>query len=230
MFGYGHFAVCVFIVLSGFGLMLPLARGGAPVCGEASRRTCAAACDASYPPTTRHLPCRSSLYWRPHVFPVGRQMSRTTRRSARARSRRTVFVHNWNFDWVYRINGPMWSVATEWQIYFLFPLLLLPLWRRVGGPEDDRRRVGDCDRPRRRAARRVRPLMGRSVVRRVVRPRHVGCDVGFLRHRFRPRRLRDLRWGWVTRLALTLVVIVVATDPGWQPSIVDGIVSVFALL
>ena len=26
----------------------------------------------------------------------------------------------------------MWSVATEWQIYFLFPLLLLPVWRRYG--------------------------------------------------------------------------------------------------
>ena len=26
----------------------------------------------------------------------------------------------------------MWSVATEWQIYFLFPALLLPIWRRFG--------------------------------------------------------------------------------------------------
>ena len=26
----------------------------------------------------------------------------------------------------------MWSVATEWQIYFVFPFLLLPLWRRFG--------------------------------------------------------------------------------------------------
>jgi peptidoglycan/LPS O-acetylase OafA/YrhL len=30
------------------------------------------------------------------------------------------------------INPPMWSVATEWQIYFLFPLWLLPIWRRFG--------------------------------------------------------------------------------------------------
>ena len=26
----------------------------------------------------------------------------------------------------------MWSVAVEWQIYFIFALLLLPLWRRLG--------------------------------------------------------------------------------------------------
>jgi peptidoglycan/LPS O-acetylase OafA/YrhL len=35
-------------------------------------------------------------------------------------------------DWVYKINGPFWSVATEWQIYFFFPLIFLPLWRRWG--------------------------------------------------------------------------------------------------
>jgi peptidoglycan/LPS O-acetylase OafA/YrhL len=33
---------------------------------------------------------------------------------------------------VFRINGPLWSVATEWQIYFFFPFVLLPLWRRRG--------------------------------------------------------------------------------------------------
>jgi peptidoglycan/LPS O-acetylase OafA/YrhL len=31
-----------------------------------------------------------------------------------------------------QINGPLWSVATEWQIYFFLPLLLLPTWRRFG--------------------------------------------------------------------------------------------------
>ena len=33
---------------------------------------------------------------------------------------------------MYRIETPMWSVAVEWQIYFFFPLLLLPLYRRFG--------------------------------------------------------------------------------------------------
>lgn len=40
-------------------------------------------------------------------------------------------VHNLNPDWAVKIDGPMWSVATEYQIYFLMPLLLLA-WRRVG--------------------------------------------------------------------------------------------------
>jgi peptidoglycan/LPS O-acetylase OafA/YrhL len=43
-----------------------------------------------------------------------------------------LVVHNWNPAWSSRIDPPMWSVAPEWQIYFLFPLVLLPLLRRVG--------------------------------------------------------------------------------------------------
>ncbi len=42
-----------------------------------------------------------------------------------------LLLHNWNLDWAYAINGPMWSMATEWQIYFIFPLLL-PIYRRFG--------------------------------------------------------------------------------------------------
>ncbi|NMF66352.1 acyltransferase family protein [Brasilonema octagenarum] len=41
-------------------------------------------------------------------------------------------VHNFTGSTYMTINPPMWSVATEWQLYFLFPLLLLPIWRRFG--------------------------------------------------------------------------------------------------
>ncbi len=41
-------------------------------------------------------------------------------------------LHNLKPSWAYKIDYPMWSVATEWQIYFAFPLLLLPIWRRWG--------------------------------------------------------------------------------------------------
>jgi peptidoglycan/LPS O-acetylase OafA/YrhL len=41
-------------------------------------------------------------------------------------------VHNWSEASIHAIDPPMWSVATEWQIYFLFPLFLLPIWRRFG--------------------------------------------------------------------------------------------------
>lgn len=40
-----------------------------------------------------------------------------------------LLIHNLSLNWIYKMEIPMWSVATEWQIYFVFPLLLL-VWRR----------------------------------------------------------------------------------------------------
>jgi peptidoglycan/LPS O-acetylase OafA/YrhL len=41
-------------------------------------------------------------------------------------------VHNLRAEWMFKIDPPLWSVGLEWQIYFLFPILLLPIWRRFG--------------------------------------------------------------------------------------------------
>src|SRR6185436_4953598 len=43
-----------------------------------------------------------------------------------------LLVHNLFPAYAQTINGPLWSVATEWQIYFFFPFVLLPIWRRFG--------------------------------------------------------------------------------------------------
>lgn len=43
-----------------------------------------------------------------------------------------LLVHNWDPNWAYRINPPLWTIPIEWQIYFLFPVILLPIWRRAG--------------------------------------------------------------------------------------------------
>lgn len=129
LFGYGHFAVAVFIVLSGFSLMLPLARRGrseltggfGPYLVRRGRRV--------LPP-----------YYAALVLSIVAMVAASTVLGAEKNSEalspgsigsHLFLVHNWSSDWVFRINGPMWSVATEWQIYFLFPLVLLPLWGRL---------------------------------------------------------------------------------------------------
>ena len=43
-----------------------------------------------------------------------------------------LLIHNLRPNTMHSIDYPMWSVATEWQIYFAFALVLLPVWRRLG--------------------------------------------------------------------------------------------------
>jgi peptidoglycan/LPS O-acetylase OafA/YrhL len=40
------------------------------------------------------------------------------------------FLQNLTPDWAMQINTPLWTIAVEEQIYLIFPFLLLPLWRR----------------------------------------------------------------------------------------------------
>ena len=42
-------------------------------------------------------------------------------------------LHDLDADWIGTIDGPMWSIAVEWQLYLLMPLVFLPIWRRFGG-------------------------------------------------------------------------------------------------
>ena len=43
-----------------------------------------------------------------------------------------TMTHNLFLPYRYSIDAPSWTVAAEWQLYVLFPLILLPLWRRFG--------------------------------------------------------------------------------------------------
>ena len=43
-----------------------------------------------------------------------------------------LLVHNLFRSYVMSLNPVLWTVALEWQLYFVFPAVLLPLWRRTG--------------------------------------------------------------------------------------------------
>lgn len=131
---FGHDAVAVFIVLSGYCLMLPVARAD----GELKRGL------ASYvrrrawrilPPYFATLLVSLLLL---ALLPILETPTKTIWQDTHpafdpgALLSHVFVVHNWFPHYAYRINGPLWSVATEWQIYFVFPFLLLPLWRRFG--------------------------------------------------------------------------------------------------
>ncbi len=133
----GRSAVDIFIVLSGYCLMLPIVRsqegrlqGGA--LGFLQRRA-----RRILPPFYAAMGVTLLLI---ALVPALHDLSHPQALWSEALPAFTpgvivshlLLVHNFDPRWHSKIDYPMWSVATEWQIYFLFPLLLLPLWRRFG--------------------------------------------------------------------------------------------------
>jgi len=130
---WGHFSVSVFIILSGYCLMLPVARsragelrgGFADYIWRRARRI--------LPPYYVALALALLIIW---LYPGLRYAySHDWDVPVKAFTPGILLshgflIHNFSPDWIDRIDLPMWSVATEWQIYFIFPAILLPVWRR----------------------------------------------------------------------------------------------------
>jgi len=134
-FAYAHFAVGMFIVLSGYCLMLPVTRsvdgslkgGFAEFVRRRGRRILPPYYAALVLSIVLNL---LSLSWsRSGGSPLGNPPVPIASPEVLSH---LFLVHNLNPNWIKSIDIPMWSVATEWQIYFVFALLLLPIWRRLG--------------------------------------------------------------------------------------------------
>jgi peptidoglycan/LPS O-acetylase OafA/YrhL len=130
---YGSFSVALFIVLSGYCLMLPVVTTGILRGGwvEYIKRRA----KRILPPYYAAIVLSLLLVL---IFPILRQPSGTlwdvTQDAFSLQSivPHLLLIQNWRGSWAVKIDYPMWSVATEWQIYFLLPLILLPLWRKFG--------------------------------------------------------------------------------------------------
>jgi peptidoglycan/LPS O-acetylase OafA/YrhL len=135
LFAFGHEAVAVFIVLSGYCLMLPVVKSSPDELRTALGRFIRRRALRILPPYYAALAGSLALM---ALVPALRERSGTIwddslpGLDAGAILSHVLVVHNWSKHWGYQINGPLWSVASEWQIYFFFPLVLLPLWRRFG--------------------------------------------------------------------------------------------------
>ena len=130
---FGSYAVPIFIVLSGFCLMLPLAqRGTDQVQGGVTAYLRRRAWRILPPYYVALLLSLLMILFIP-LLQTPQQTDWDTKipLSAGAIFAHLLLVHNLHPDWLFKINGPMWSVAIEWQIYFLFPTLILPLLRRT---------------------------------------------------------------------------------------------------
>ncbi len=126
---YGHYAVAVFIVLSGYCLALPIVR-------KPPDSLITWWADFTERRARRILP----PYYAALALGVGQcfigkvtGLSKTQGADLTAPSllSHLFLVHNLT-PWSRALDAPLWSVATEWQIYFLFALILLPLFLRYG--------------------------------------------------------------------------------------------------
>jgi len=132
---YGHFAVDVFIVLSGFCLMLPLAKGNMTSFPKGIPNFLRRRAIRILPPYYAALVLSIALVM---LIPSIRHLQDKEyalydRSTFTASILSHIFlVHNLWYQLAHRINAPMWSVATEWQIYFIFAFILLPLRNRMG--------------------------------------------------------------------------------------------------
>lgn len=129
---YGHYAVDVFIVLSGYCLTLPIAGMAAPKLRkgilEFVKRRALRILPAYYASlvvsiilllAARHLHMQARAD-EAVTFTAGNLLSHL------------FLLHNASYAWNSKINVVLWTIATEWQIYFIFALLLLPVWRKLG--------------------------------------------------------------------------------------------------
>jgi len=119
---YGHFAVGVFIVISGYVLTLPVAVRGVLAGGRRRflMRRARRLLPAYYAALTLAVPLwilRSRIDHKPLTFPT----------VALQYFSHVLLIHDFNAHTIWGIDSPLWSVAVEVQIYLVFIVLLLPI-------------------------------------------------------------------------------------------------------
>jgi len=124
---FGHFAVAAFIVISGFCLGLPVAQRRAedfrPLRFFARRARRLMPAYVAVVLLSVIPFCATGLLHGAHINPA---------HIALAVALHLALVHNLSFAATEYLNGPLWSIALECQIYVVFALLLVPAWRRFG--------------------------------------------------------------------------------------------------
>lgn len=123
-FWYGHFAVAAFIVVSGFCLQWSLfARGGdgrVQQLGNFLLRRCRRILPPYYACLVLSLFVILRVPNELHRELPWSQYLPVTPENLVAH---LLMAQNLSRDWMYKINGVLWSISIEFQLYFLFPLI-----------------------------------------------------------------------------------------------------------
>lgn len=136
---HGYLAVPVFLVLSGFLLAMPVVTNGLTLRGGIRGfmwRRSLRILPPYYAAYLLDMLFFVGMFWLLHV--LGRSPGSHVQEQMRNGYRwpsvvaHLLLVHNMSVDWVSGMDAILWSIACEWQIYLLFAIVLVPLWRRAG--------------------------------------------------------------------------------------------------
>ena len=127
---FGHQAVGLFIVLSGFCLMLPVAKGDGTLRGGAWN---------FYKKRARRILPTYYLALAVCLLLIGTILNQKTGSpwdmaipvTTKDLVTHFLLIHDALLGTGGKINYPLWTVSVEWRIYFVFPLLVFA-WRKIG--------------------------------------------------------------------------------------------------
>ena len=127
----GYLSVGVFIILSGFCLAIPVVNNDMNFKGG-MQRYFARRFKRIIPPYYVALILSIIIII---IFPILQVSSNTNWDSKIPINFENIgahflLIHNLKTYWISKINGAHWSVALEWQIYFLFPIMLF-IWKKA---------------------------------------------------------------------------------------------------
>ena len=129
----GRVSVQIFIALSGYCLMMPVARAGylqGGKLGFIKRRT-----RRILPPYYAALALSLAVVL--FIPGMGTPQGLESDGELPATTPGVLLSHlllaqDLSPAWIDKIQGPLWTISQEWQIYFVFAFLLLPMWRYAG--------------------------------------------------------------------------------------------------
>ncbi len=125
---FGGLAVAAFIVISGYCLQLSLYnRGDGRIQGLSQflkRR-----CWRILPPYYACLVLSLVVCWLVTRNQSGLPWSQYLPVTWENTAAHFAMIHNLRPEWMYKINGVLWSISIEFQLYFLFPVLVAILWK-----------------------------------------------------------------------------------------------------
>lgn len=129
LYGASHYAVALFIVLSGFSLMLPVVRNDGSLKGGTLRFYCKRA-RRILPPYYSALALSLVLIYLCIGHKTGTVWDYAVPVTKAGLLTHLILVHD--LSHAHEINGALWTISIECQIYLLFPLLVL-VWRYANG-------------------------------------------------------------------------------------------------